>query len=106
MEAAHPLAKRPPSSLNDHSLICPTGKSLLDRVYDVSSPFCKNILIFRSQNHPYICRRSVPLEGRIAIVTSAGRNAVDAAASGTTRDGRAGLQEGLVSCQRRADERR
>jgi hypothetical protein len=75
----------------DHVLICPTGKSLLDRLRDVSSPFCKNILIFRIRKSLYTIRRSVPLEGRIAIVTSAGRNAVDAAASGTTRDGRAGL---------------
>jgi hypothetical protein len=29
-------------------------------------------------NHFYIPRRSVPMQGRIAIVTNAGRNAVDA----------------------------
>jgi hypothetical protein len=29
-------------------------------------------------NHFYIRRRSVPMQGRIAIVTDAGRNAVDA----------------------------
>ena len=48
---------------------------------------------------------SCPTEGRIRIVRDAGRDAVDAAASGVTRDGRAGSRES-VSDQRRADERR
>ena len=43
----------------------------------LSSPFCKNILFFRNENHLYNTRRLVPLEGRIAIVTDAGRDAVD-----------------------------
>src|ERR1035437_5474351 len=41
-------------------------------------PFAKIFLFSRYPNHFYIRRRSVPLEGRIAIVTDAGRNAVDA----------------------------
>jgi hypothetical protein len=40
-------------------------------------------------NHFYIPRRLVPLEGRIAIVTDAGWDAVDAAAFGTRGDRRA-----------------
>jgi hypothetical protein len=36
-------------------------------------------------------RQPVPLEGRIMIVIYAGRNAVDAAAPGEARDGRAGF---------------
>src|SRR5882724_6766908 len=38
-------------------------------------------------------RCPTPLEGRIAIVTDAGRDAVDAAASGAQRDGRAGWRK-------------
>src|SRR5882724_286991 len=41
---------------------------------------------------------SRPTEGRIRIVRDAGRDAVDAAASGVKRDGRAGSQ-GFVSDQ-------
>jgi len=44
-------------------------------------------------------------EGRIAIVTNAGWDAVDAAASGVTRDGRAGwrkARERLAACRRPA----
>ena len=37
------------------------------------------IFLFPSEaNHLFICRRLVPLEGRLAIVTDAGRDAVDA----------------------------
>jgi hypothetical protein len=45
---------------------------------NLSSPFCKNILIFRSRKSPYIQPRPVPLEGRLEIVTDAGQDAVDA----------------------------
>jgi hypothetical protein len=41
-------------------------------------PVAKIFLFSLDPNHPYIRRRSVPKEGRIAIVTDAGRNAVDA----------------------------
>jgi hypothetical protein len=44
-------------------------KSSLDR---------KNISVFQKSDPLYIHRRLVPLEGRIAIVTDAGRDAVDA----------------------------
>jgi hypothetical protein len=52
----------------------PTGKS----PKSLSSPFCKNILLFRNRKSVYIKRRLVPHEGRLAIVTDAGRDAVDA----------------------------
>src|SRR5712664_4841847 len=57
---------------------CPTGKS----VNCCPAPFAKIFLFRLYPNHIYIARRLVPLEGRIAIVTDAGRDAVDAAASG------------------------
>jgi hypothetical protein len=44
----------------------------------LSSPLRKNILFFRNANHRYIRSRPVPTEGRYAIVTFAGRDAVDA----------------------------
>ena len=51
-------------------------------------------------NQLYIPRRLVPSEGRIAIVTDAGRDAVDAAALGARRDRRAGFHSlGPVSDQ-------
>jgi hypothetical protein len=43
----------------------------------LSIPICKNILIFRNPNQVYI-HRVHPTEGRIAIVTDAGLDAVDA----------------------------
>jgi hypothetical protein len=42
------------------------------------APFAKIFLFFRTPNQKYMIRRLVPLEGRIAIVTDAGRDAVDA----------------------------
>jgi hypothetical protein len=44
----------------------------------LSSLSCKNILIFRNGKSVYIHAHPVPLEGRIAIVTDAGWDAVDA----------------------------
>jgi hypothetical protein len=45
----------------------------------VSSAPSLKIFPFPSEaNHLFICRRLVPLEGRLAIVTDAGRDAVDA----------------------------
>ena len=59
-------------------------------------PFAK-IFPFRAYpNQFYIRRRLVPLEGRIAIVTDAGRDAVDAAAFCARRDCRAGF----TACER------
>jgi hypothetical protein len=52
--------------------------------------FRKNILIFRNRKSVYIYRHPVPQEGRLAIVTDAGRDAVDAEApltNGAEADG-------------------
>jgi len=68
------------------SLICPTGKS----VNFMSSPLSKNILIFRNPKSLLYFPLSRPTEGRHAIVTAAGRDAMDADApqtSGVEADG-------------------
>jgi hypothetical protein len=57
----------------------PTGKS----VNCCPAPFAKIFPFSPNPNQIYIVSRPTPLEGRIAIVTDAGRDAVDAAASGT-----------------------
>jgi hypothetical protein len=59
-------------------LICPTGKSMRPAWTRLSSPVRKNILIFRNTKSFVYLRHPVPLEGRIAIVTDAGGDAVDA----------------------------
>ena len=64
-------------------LICPSG--CFSR--RLSSPFEKNILIFRKRKSPYIRSRPVPLEGRCATSRNAERDAVDA---GCALDGRCG----------------
>jgi hypothetical protein len=79
-------------------LICPTGWP----AQIVSSPFCKNILLFRRRKSPHNHRRPVPHEGRFAIVTNAGRDAVDAAASGVPL----GSQGGLLSVSETRHARR
>jgi hypothetical protein len=56
----------------------------------LSSPFRKNIRIFRNDKSVYIHGHPVPLEGRIAIVTDAGWVAVDVEApitNGAEADG-------------------
>src|SRR5260370_1523503 len=52
----------------------------------LSSPVCKNISVPAYPKSNLYRSRPTPLEGRIAIVTDAGRDAVDAAASGTQRE--------------------
>jgi hypothetical protein len=54
--------------------ICPTGKS----PNRCRAPSLKIFPFPSEANHLFICRRLVPLEGRLAIVTDAGRDAVDA----------------------------
>jgi hypothetical protein len=44
----------------------------------LSSPFCKNISVFAASKSLHIRFCLVPPKGRIAIVTDAGRDAVDA----------------------------
>jgi endogenous inhibitor of DNA gyrase (YacG/DUF329 family) len=66
---------------------CPTtGKSVIW----LSSPFCKNILLNMSGKSEALIPPSRPTEGRLAIVTDAGRDAVDADApltNGAEADG-------------------
>jgi hypothetical protein len=71
----------------DGSVTCPTGKS----VNWLSSPICKNILLRRHPKSNLYRQPSCPTEGRIAIVTNAGQDAVDAAALGARWDRRAGF---------------
>jgi hypothetical protein len=81
-------------------LICPTGKS----VNWLSSPLCKNISLHPSGKSSLQIRAIPPHhKGRIAIVTDAGWDAVDAAAFCAQRDRRAGDEP--VSDQQHADER-
>ena len=70
----------------------PTGKSKIppSQPFLMSSPSRKNILIFRNRKSLVYFRRPVPLEGRFAIVTDAGWDAVDADApitNGAKADG-------------------
>jgi hypothetical protein len=71
-------------------LICPTGKSMRPAWKRSSSPVGKNILIFRNSKSLVYLRHPVPLEGRFAIVTDAGWDAVDVEAritNGAEADG-------------------
>jgi hypothetical protein len=57
---------------------------------NLSSPLCKNISVFPKCKSGYMICRLVPLEGRFAVVTNAGRDAVDADAlltNGAEADG-------------------
>jgi DNA-binding XRE family transcriptional regulator len=60
------------------NLICPTGKSVIR----LSSPICKNIFVPARPKSLLYPPPSRPIEGRIAIVTDAGRDAVDAGSAG------------------------
>ncbi len=71
----------------------PGGQITWTADFGLSSPFCKNILIFRSRKSPYILRPSCPTEGRLEIVTDAGQDAVDG--SGAKDEG-AWLADGEV----------
>jgi hypothetical protein len=72
--------------------------------FGLSSPVCKNISLHPSGKSSLQIRAIPSHRGRIAIVTDAGWDAVDAAASCAQRDRRAG--EEPVSDQQHADERR
>jgi len=76
-------------------VICPTG-------YFVSSARDKNISLPRLVETALLIPLSRPTEGRIAIVTNAGRDAVDAAALGAQRDAGRVMQ---VACERSNGER-
>ena len=62
----------------------PTGKSV-GVVISCLAPLEKIFCFVPDPNQFTDLHRPVPLEGRIAIVTDAGRDAVDAAASGDVR---------------------
>jgi hypothetical protein len=64
--------------LNPSLQFCPTGKSDLLPHWGVSSPLCKNILIFRRPKSPLYLSPSHPDRGALRNVNSAGRAAVDA----------------------------
>src|SRR6267154_5171404 len=92
-------------------VICPSGGLLTG----VSSPLCKNISVFTHPKSLLELSPSHPTEGRIAIVTDAGWDAVDAAAfcargdrrardSCTTRAHRAARRErmsAVIACDKR-----
>jgi hypothetical protein len=61
---------------------CLTGKSLLNRVCDVSSPSRKNILLFRNRKSAYINPVLLRKEGRWPSSRTLERDAMDATASG------------------------
>jgi hypothetical protein len=71
--------------LRHESADCPTGKSLADFQNPLSSPLRKNISVFPKPNHLYVLAIP-PHRGALAIVIDAGRDAMDAAASGTRCD--------------------
>ena len=64
-------------------------------------PFEKIFLFFRTPNQNYMIRHLVPLDGRIAIVTNAGRDAVDVRASGAPwqSQGEMNLVSGQLACK-------
>ena len=85
-------------------ILAPPGFSATDRfranaillrrinvIWVVQSPFAKIFPFPFGPNHLHISRRLVPLRGRLAIVTDAGRDAVDA---GGAKDEGARLADG------------
>jgi hypothetical protein len=72
----------------DHTMAsmdnCLTGKSVSNSVNWLSSPLRKNISVFPKPKSSYMSSHPVPHRGALAIVTNAGRDAVDAAAPART----------------------
>src|SRR5712664_2006135 len=75
-------------------VICPSG-CLSNGASSCFSDFPKNISVFTHPKSILELSHPTPPEGRIMIVTDAGRDAVDAAASGAQRGCRAGHANGL-----------
>jgi len=73
-------------------LICPSG-GFLTGLSSLISDFPKNISVPTYPKSDLELFASRPTEGRIRIVRDAGWDAVDAAASGAQRDGRAGWRK-------------
>jgi hypothetical protein len=67
-------ALNPSCALASGFRICPTGNT----ANQCPAPSLKIFSFPSEANQLFICRRLVPLEGRLAIVTDAGRDAVDA----------------------------
>jgi hypothetical protein len=65
--------------------------------FAVESSYFQKFLLTPPPNQLHLPPHPVPLEGRIRIVRDAGRGAVDAAALGVKRDGRAGSKR---ACER------
>ena len=59
-------------ALNHPAICCLTGKSATRLSFGCPAPFAKIFWFSEDPNHLYICRRLIPHEGRIAIVTDAG----------------------------------
>src|SRR6266852_83034 len=78
------------------AVICPSG-GLLTGLSSLISDFPKNISVPTPPKSILELSLSHPLQGRIAIVTDAGWDAVDAAASGAQRGCRAGWRK---ACER------
>ena len=73
-------------------MICPSG-GLSTGLSSLISGFPKNISVPNYPKSDLELSPSRPTEGRIAIVRDAGWDAVDAAALGAQRDGRAGWRK-------------
>ncbi len=88
--AHHPSWNEAGARGADAPLRLPDGQITSPCADRLSSPCVKNILIFRRPKSLYNSWRPVPSEGRLAIVTNAGRDAVDVdvpLTNGTEADG-------------------
>jgi hypothetical protein len=81
-DSIHPISRDQTRSQGRRvdGLICPSG-NLRACSENLSSPASKNISLFPKPKSDVSMVHPVPTEGRFAIVTNAGRDAVDAAAS-------------------------
>src|SRR6202521_5270730 len=92
LETAQCLSDRQFSHRPPTGLICPSG-GLLTGLSSLISDFPKNILVPTHPKSNLQLSLSHPLQGRIAIVTDAGWDAVDAAAFCARWDCRAGWRK-------------
>jgi hypothetical protein len=76
-----------------HATDLPDGQITEPSPIGLSSPFRKNILIFRSRKSVYIAYRPVPQRGGSRSSRNAGRDAMDAVSA---QDGRAGADGEVV----------
>jgi hypothetical protein len=92
LKAAQCLSDRQFSHRPPIGLICPSG-GVSTGVSSLISDFPKNILVHTHPKSNLQLSHPTPPEGRIAIVTDAGRDAVDAVALGAQRGCRAGWRK-------------